>query len=160
MSTLPSHFIDFLKEVRLTPTQQDEAKSGHETLRDRLMNYDDLKFCIITTFLQGSYKRATALRPFGEQKSDIDIVVVTNLDQKDYPNPAVAINKFLPFVEKYYSGKYDNTQGRSIGIELSEVKIGPPVIIAREVNNLPSLPPLLRITPETKLTIACSLITA
>jgi len=123
MNTLDSNFNDFLTNIRLTPNQVNDSKTGHETLRDRLYRDDYLKNHIITTFLQGSYKRHTAVRPKDDIKSDVDIVVVTNLKETDYPNPQDAINLFLPFVKKYYEGKYDNTQSRSIGIELSYVKL-------------------------------------
>ena len=55
------------------------------------------------------------------KRSDVDIVVVTNLDREDYgPDDAIAV--FLPFVETHYPGKY-KLQGRSIGIELSYVDL-------------------------------------
>lgn len=123
MSNLTSNFSSFLSEIRLTDNQRRMAGEGHKTLRERLMCYEDLNDFVITTFLQGSYKRATAVRPFEGEKSDVDIVVVTNLDRTRFSRPADVINMFLPFVKKYYAGKYDNTQSRSIGIELSDIKM-------------------------------------
>ena len=44
---------------------------------------EDLKDIIVTTFLQGSYRRSTAVRPKQGKRSDVDIVVVTKLDKEE-----------------------------------------------------------------------------
>lgn len=118
---LSSYFNDFIVEISLTEGQRDAAKTGHTTLRDRLMTDESLKPVVITTFLQGSYKRHTGIRPIGDERSDVDIVVVTNLD-KDVCVPEAAYDLFNPFLEKHYSGKY-RRQGRSFGITLSYVDL-------------------------------------
>ncbi len=122
MSVVPSYFIDFLKNIRLTESQVQDCKTGHSTLRERLHNDEDLKDIIVESFLQGSYRRATAIRPFEDKKkSDVDIVVVTKLD-RNLVTPQQALDLFKPFLEKHYKGKY-NAQGRSWGIELSYVEL-------------------------------------
>ena len=121
--TLPlvAHFNDFLKNIRLTNNQISELKSAHETLRTRLENDEELKPVIVGTFLQGSYKRSTAVKPQNGNRSDVDIIVVTNLD-KESITPEEALDKFKPFLERYYKGKY-RKQGRSWGIEMSHVDL-------------------------------------
>jgi len=121
MRKIDSYFNDFLSGIRLTPSQIEDLKTGHKTLRNRLMADEDLKSIIISTFLQGSYRRSTAIRPLGEKRADVDVIVVTNID-KDKVTPEEAIGMFIPFVEKHYKGKY-RIQGRSIGIELSYVDL-------------------------------------
>ncbi|UMQ43045.1 hypothetical protein MKS83_04980 [Chryseobacterium sp. Y16C] len=116
-----SYFNDFLSNIRLTSSQKDDLKRGHKTLRDRLAADDELKDIIISTFLQGSYRRSTAVRPLNGKRADVDVIVVTNLDRNEI-TPQQAIEKFIPFVEKHYKGKYE-IQGRSIGIELSYVDL-------------------------------------
>lgn len=66
------------------------------------------------------------MRPKGESRADVDIIVVTDLHEEDY-TPQQAINFFKPFVAKHYTNadgtpKY-RIQGRSIGIELSYVDL-------------------------------------
>lgn len=100
-----TYFNDFLKKIRLTDNQVNELKSAHTTLRNRLMADEDLKDIIVTTFLQGSYRRSTAVRPKQGKRSDVDIVVVTKLDKEEV-TPEEALNVFEPFLEKYYDGKY------------------------------------------------------
>jgi predicted nucleotidyltransferase len=102
---LPSYFNDFLKDIRLTKNQVDDLLSS----------------IIVSTFLQGSYRRSTAVRPKSDQRSDVDVIVVTKLDKDEY-TPEEAMKVFEPFMEKYYKGKY-RFQGRSIGIELSYVDL-------------------------------------
>lgn len=100
-----TYFNDFLKNIRLTDNQVNELKSAHTTLRNRLMADEDLKDIIVTTFLQGSYRRSTAVRPKQGKRSDVDIVVVTRLDKEEV-TPEEALDVFEPFLEKYYNGKY------------------------------------------------------
>lgn len=118
---LPSYFKDFLKEIRPTQNQRDEMKTGHTTLRDRLRNYESLKGIYVSDFLQGSYRRSTAVRPKADKRSDVDVIVVTNLHEDDY-TPKQAMDLFKPFLDEYYKGKWE-FQGRSMGISLSYVDL-------------------------------------
>jgi hypothetical protein len=121
MSSINTYFTDFLQDIRLTENQRNDLKRGHSILRDRLMSDENLSKFIVTTFLQGSYRRSTAIRPVGEKRADVDIIVVTKLDRHAV-TPEKAIELFIPFVEKHYKGKC-RIQGRSIGIELSYVDL-------------------------------------
>ncbi len=121
MTALPSYFRDFLSEIRPTKYQRGEMRSGHETLRKRLRADEDIKKILVSDFLQGSYRRATAIRPVKEARSDVDVVVVTNLDPA-LVTPQDAMELFRPFLRKHYRGKY-RFQGRSIAIEFSYVDL-------------------------------------
>jgi len=121
MAILPTKFTDFLHDIRPTKNQRDEMKSGHTLLRDRLNDYSPLSNILVADFLQGSYRRSTAIRPANGSRSDVDIVVVTNLHEDDY-SPQTALELFEPFFEKHYDGKY-RLQGRSYGVELSHVSL-------------------------------------
>ena len=118
---IPSYFSDFLAEIRLSPNQINDLKLGHTTLRERLAADPDLSPIIVSTFLQGSYRRSTAVKPQNGKRADVDVIVVTNID-KGNTTPQDAIDLFIPFCEKHYKGKYE-LQGRSIGIELSYVDL-------------------------------------
>jgi predicted nucleotidyltransferase len=118
---LPSYFRDFLADIRLTQNQIDDLKKGHKTLRERLEKDEELSKIIVSTFLQGSYRRSTAVRPKGDNRSDVDVIVVTRLDMGEY-TPSEALDLFIPFLEKHYKDKY-RIQGRSIGISLSYVDL-------------------------------------
>lgn len=118
---VPTYFKDFLIEIRPTEKQRSEMKSGHTTLRDRLRVHESLKEILISDFLQGSYRRSTAVRPKGDNRSDVDVIVVTNLDESVY-TPQAAMDLFKPFLEDHYKDKW-KFKGRSIGINLSYVDL-------------------------------------
>jgi hypothetical protein len=118
---LPSYFTDFLKDIRPTQHQRDDASSGVRVLRERLLADDDLAPCIVSTFLQGSHRRATAVRPHEGTRSDVDLVVVTRLARAEHP-PERVVEILLPFVDTWYAGKYE-INDRSIGISLSYVDL-------------------------------------
>lgn len=117
---LPTYFDDFLRDIRLKDHHVKDCQTGHKTLRDRLAADTTLGSIIVSVFLQGSYRRATAIIPRKDKRSDVDIIVVTRLSSSMEPGDAIA--QFVPFVEKHYKGKYE-IQGRSIGIKLSYVDL-------------------------------------
>ncbi|HBA8656020.1 TPA: hypothetical protein J1202_004572, partial [Escherichia coli] len=108
---LNPQFNEFLTKIRPSDTQKEDWKSGAKTLRERLNNYEPLKGIVVSTFLQGSIRRSTAIKPLNGKRPDVDIVVVTNLDHTRTA-PMEAMDLFVPFLEKYYPGKWE-PQGRS-----------------------------------------------
>ncbi|MES2571900.1 MAG: nucleotidyltransferase [Verrucomicrobiota bacterium] len=118
---LPSYFSTFLDEIRLTDNQKSNAQTGHKTLRDRLLEDEEISPLIVGTFLQGSYKRSTAVRPSGDKRADVDVVVVTKLSDEEY-DPKDIVPIFEKFLDQYYKGKWE-LQGRSFGIGLTYVDL-------------------------------------
>lgn len=118
---LQSDFNTFLQEIRPTKAMREQLQTGHKTLRERLNADEELGPILVSDFLQGSYRRYTAVRPKGDKRSDVDIIVVTKLDENEY-TPTDALALFEPFLNKHYKGKW-RRQGRSFGIEMSYVEI-------------------------------------
>jgi hypothetical protein len=118
---LKSDFETFLADIRPTQAQRLNLQTGHQTLRARLNADEDLEKVLITDFLQGSYRRATAVRPKDDTRSDVDIIVATKLAEAEF-TPAEAMDVFKPFLDRHYKGKW-RQQGRSFGIELSYVEL-------------------------------------
>ena len=118
---LPTSFTDFLKHIRLTDSQREDLITGHQTLRTRLLADEKLSQVILATFLQGSYRRHTAVRPANGKRSDVDVIVVTKLAESEF-TPQAAMDLFVEFLNKHYKGKW-HFQGRSIAIELSYVDL-------------------------------------
>lgn len=133
-------FTDFLAATRPTPAQRDAAIAGHRGLRERLQADPDLSGRIVATFLQGSYRRATALRPSEREPLDVDVVVVTDLS-RERTTPEQALRLFRPFLQRHYPNKWA-TQGRSLGIELSSVDLD------LVVTSAPSRADLLRVEEQ------------
>lgn len=118
---LTSSFNKFLTEIRPTTNHTGDMMTGYKTLRTRLLGDERLSPVIVSTFLQGSYRRSTAIRPRGDKRADVDLVVVTKLLREEY-TPQQAMNLFVPFLDKHYKGKWE-PQGRSFGIGLSYVDL-------------------------------------
>lgn len=118
---LKTDFDEFLTAIRPTENQKKNLKTGHSTLRARLKADETVKKVHVSDFLQGSYRRATAVRPNDSRRADVDIVLVTKLSEDEY-TPAQAMDLFKPFLDKHYNGKW-RQQGRSFGIELEYVEL-------------------------------------
>ena len=118
---LENQLRELVSVISPTDTQRNDLKDAHIRLRERLMADDDLKPLIVGTFLQGSYRRHTGIRPPGSDKPDVDIVVVTRLDRHQH-TPDQALNILRHFLNRYYKGQWTK-QGRSIGIEMSKIKM-------------------------------------
>jgi hypothetical protein len=118
---LTPQFTQFISDIRPTDRQKEDWRTGSKTLRRRLAEQQDLKDIVVATFLQGSVRRSTAVRPTGDKRPDVDVVVVTSIDHA-HETPRQAMNRFVPFLDQYYKGKWE-PQGRSFGIELSYVDL-------------------------------------
>jgi len=124
-----TYFTDFLSEIRPTQAQTKSLQEAHKRLRERLVGDDYLGPRIISVFLQGSYRRSTAIRPQGDDKLDVDLVVVTRFRREDYPIADDVMEEFTTFLNKHYKGKWKR-KGRSLGIELSNLKLD--IVIAAD----------------------------
>lgn len=119
---LETSFRTFIQNVQIKPKEEENLKLAYEDLRKNLKEFSkdsDFKELIITEFVQGSFKRKTCLKNRDGKAADIDVVIVTKMDEGEFTPPELAQKKFLPFVEKFYSGQYE-PQGRSIGLTLKQ----------------------------------------
>jgi len=86
-------FIDFLTEIEPKQSTVDSCSSAHTTLRDKLKNHESFKSVHSDTFLSGSYKRDTAIRPKTVDgkvsRPDVDIIVVTLHTRNDEPSAVI-----------------------------------------------------------------------
>jgi hypothetical protein len=115
MTIATAAFKTFLANIRLPKDLADQCRDEHLRLRMLLLADHDLREIIVSTFLQGSYRRDTGTKPHGEDKhADVDVVVVTTLDPTVYtPNRVVA--RFTPFLNRNYPGQWER-QDRAIKI--------------------------------------------
>ena len=123
---LPSYFKEFLAEIEPSPSYKDDQKTGHLTLRKRLASDDQFGLIHVNTFLQGSYKRNTAIHP----GKDVDIVVVTSLDP-DTVTPSDANAILGKCLRKYYEKV--EPQSRSFGVTLSYVSMDVVLATSRHI---------------------------
>ena len=121
MAPLPSLFETFLSNIRPTAEHRKEYIRGHESLRALLQNDDTVVVSYVGDFLQGSYVRYTAVKPVGDEKSDVDVVLVTKLDKSQF-RPKEAMEELEPFLKKHYEDQW-NRKDRSYQIEGENVEI-------------------------------------
>lgn len=125
-----SNFQKLLKDIEPSESTKTSAQSAHKTLRSFLEDHETFKEYHVKTFLSGSYKRDTAIRPRtkeGEtERPDIDIIVVTNHTLKDKPQEVITL------LYNTLKGKYPDIrkQSRSVGITTSTVDMDVVPIIA------------------------------
>ncbi|MFQ5851381.1 MAG: nucleotidyltransferase [Candidatus Binatia bacterium] len=115
--TPKSVFEDFLRDIEPSPTTKANASSAHTTLREFLSKHEEFREVHKTTFLSGSYKRATVIRPKapeGEvERPDVDIIVVTSYSLSD--SPAAVLELLYGTLKDGYSTV--RKQQRSVRVE-------------------------------------------
>lgn len=125
-----SNFKNFLNDVEPSESTKKRAKSAHETLRSFIRDDEIFKEYHVKTFLSGSYKRNTAIRPKtkeGEtERPDVDIIVVTNHGFSDDPQEVITL-LYNTLKDKYPEIR---KQSRSVGITTSTVDMDVVPIIA------------------------------
>ena len=123
-------FEDFLHDIEPSPTTKKRASTAHTALRKFLREHSTFSEVHVNTFLSGSYKRDTAIRPATkegeEERPDVDIIVVTNHTLNDEPR------EVLSLLYRTLKHKYDNIrkQARSVGISTAHVDMDVVPIIA------------------------------
>jgi hypothetical protein len=129
--TIQTQFQKFLSDIEPSPTAKAEASSAHTTLRKFLREHSDFKHFHVETFLSGSYRRNTAIRPRiingRETRPDIDIIVVTN--HTVYDNPADVLGLLRDTLGEKYALS-DPPQQRSLGVFTKTVEMDVVPIIA------------------------------
>ncbi|ETT74128.1 hypothetical protein C173_10021 [Paenibacillus sp. FSL R7-277] len=125
-----AQFISFLRNIEPSPTTKSNASDGHIKLRNYLHGHFAYKQKYVNSFLTGSYKRDTAIRPKiveGETaRPDVDIIVVTNHTRSHNPQEVItilydALKPAYPTIRP---------QNRSVGIKTDKVDIDVVPIIA------------------------------
>ena len=140
MPTIPQdRFKAFLKDIEPSPTTKTHASAAHNELREFLRTDSDFMVFHEKTFLSGSYKRDTAIRPIKKNgdidRPDIDIIVQTNHTLKDDPKEVVDL--LFSTLKKKYSNI--RRQTRSVGIETSkaDMDVIPLISLAQDTYYIP-----------------------
>ncbi len=112
-----ARFTDFLRDIEPSATTKSNASTAHTRLRSLLQTDEGFRNVHRHTFLSGSYKRETAIRPRikagNADRPDVDIIVVTTHNTWDDPESVMdAIHAVLT---RHYTPA--NRQARSVGVE-------------------------------------------
>jgi predicted nucleotidyltransferase len=123
-------FTDFLQDIEPSASTKQECAKAHKTLRIFLKDHEEFKECHIGTFLSGSYKRDTAIRPQtiegSTRRPDVDIIVVTNHTLDDNCCDVIdllyaAVGDFRTEEKRKGREISIRKQARSVGITTNEV---------------------------------------
>jgi hypothetical protein len=119
---------DFISALELKDKEQEDASGQHVRLREGLTQRLDLDPNFLT-FLTGSYKRRTAIRPL----KDIDVFCVLKRSTSHDPRtltPSAALRQVKAALDAAYPGKAAEPQNRSVNIEFSGTGIAYDVVPA------------------------------
>lgn len=121
MANLPFRFRKFLEGVRPSSIERRALRAAHLWVRRVISRSPELRPLVVSVFLQGSYRRATAIGARdGSPGSDVDLVVVTALDRKAH-SPEGILRMVAPILER--EGVVVRTQGRSLRIDRDGVSL-------------------------------------
>lgn len=125
-----SQFRAFLQDIEPSATTKANASTAHTNLRKFLRQDDDFRPYHVDTFLSGSYRRDTAIRPAikngSTERPDVDVIVVTNHTCED--SPADVLELLYSTLKKKYSSI--RKQARSVGVSTSNADMDVVPIIA------------------------------
>lgn len=102
---LQSHFDRFRQATQPSEHQKAVMLREHTRLREFLDADRSLQGIMLGTFIQGSHRRATAIRGSEAHPCDVDIVAVTRLS-RSASSARHAHDLFRPFLERNYKGRY------------------------------------------------------
>jgi predicted nucleotidyltransferase len=120
--TTQQQFIDMLSDIEPSSSTVTACSSAHNTLRSALAEHEEFGDVHVDTFLSGSYKRDTAIRPTYVggvlQRPDVDIIAVTNHTDEDEPQVVLdAVHQAL--IDAGYKNLTVNR--RSINVKMATV---------------------------------------
>lgn len=126
-----AQFETLLRDIEPSPTTKKNASGAHRTLRAYLAAHEDFKSVHLDTFLAGSYRRDTSIRPrrIGDREArpDIDIIAVTNHTRDDDPKAVLTLLRSC-LAEEYTLD--DKPHDRSVGVITEQVEMDVVPIIA------------------------------
>lgn len=117
--TSNARFLEFLRDIEPSTTTKTNASKAHTRLRTLLQTDVGFRDLHRHTFLSGSYKRDTAIRPRikagAADRPDVDIIVVTTHSFSD--NPESVMDELHAVLTRHYTPA--SRQARSVGVESS-----------------------------------------
>ena len=126
-----TQFENLLRDIEPSPTTKSNASVAHTTLRQYLAGHEEYRKVHLNTFLSGSYKRDTSIRPRTRKgkisRPDIDIIVVVNNTRDDSPKAVIGYLRST-LSENYEIDRSPHT--RSVGVVTSDVKMDVVPLIA------------------------------
>lgn len=122
-----NRFTDFLRDIEPSKTTKAHARQAHLALRDTLRTDTDFSPYHRHTFLSGSYKRETAIRPRikngNAHRPDIDIIVVTNCGLND--GPKAVVDAVFSVLNRHYTPTHRQARSVSVTTRQADMDVVP-----------------------------------
>ena len=142
MTTPNSRFIEFLHDINPSNTTIQKSQTAHEEIRYAIANDPEFKVQVKSTFLGGSYKRDTAIRPAKkdgkEKRPDIDSYIVVH-GESYYKTPREWMDEVYLVLQKNRQslGLTRITRNRcSIAITTSKTDVDVSVLLEKDFGDL------------------------
>ncbi len=124
-----TRFTELLADIEPSPTTKANASSGHQGIREHLECHPSYQR-FVRAFLSGSYARDTAIRPTatadGQERPDVDIIVVTNHTQNDHPDTVLrTLTRALESGEEPYTVERINKRSARVVTWAAEMDVVP-----------------------------------
>ena len=120
-------FTEFLTDIEPSSTTKTNASSAHTKLRATLRGDEIFEPLHRHTFLSGSYKRDTAIRPRikngNAQRPDVDIIVVTNHEL--YDDPVDVVDAIHAALNRHYTPTNRQTRSVAVSSTLADMDVVP-----------------------------------
>jgi hypothetical protein len=119
--SIQDQFQRFLSDIEPSATTKSNASSAHTSLRAHLEQHEAFSQYYVSTFLSGSYKRNTAIRPITASgvvtRPDIDIIAVTSHILLDCQSEVLEL--LYSALEDKYGASCLTLNRRSVHVETS-----------------------------------------
>lgn len=115
-------FKIFLRNIEPKKAINEYVSSIQSNIRDFLENHEAYKNIYENSFLSGSYRKNTAIKPtLNGKKRDVDIIIITSHSRAI--NSVDVINELYNIIKE--TGKYKNVQmqKRSVSVEMAQVSV-------------------------------------
>lgn len=122
-----ARFTEFLNDIEPSATTKSNAQQAHSSLRSTLRADDVFSAYHRHTFLSGSYKRDTAIRPRTKNgdihRPDVDIVVVTEFQLHD--DPQAVVDEVFAALNRHYTPTHRQARSVSVSSRLADMDVVP-----------------------------------
>lgn len=123
---LNQQFAAFLTGIRPPRALQDQAIAAFHALHQALQADRNTSSHVVSVFLEGSFRRSTALRPRESSPLDVDVIIVTTFERTRV-TPEQVLRGFRAFLQRQYEGRW-SARGRTIELDAVSTRLG--VIVA------------------------------
>jgi hypothetical protein len=119
--TVAQAFQQFLSRIHPEDDIRKKYRAACRSLRQSLQDDGDARTPIVTTFLHGSHRRATAVRSCNGTRTCVDLAVLLDLSPQRCA-PGQAQDQLRSLLRRYYPGAWSD-RGRSLTVRTADIDL-------------------------------------